>query len=175
MKAKRILRTFLIIAVLCCNIGCDQVSKTIVRQTVEYNEQISLVNSFLVLTKVENTGAFLSIGNSLPRTARIILLNLLPLLVLGFAFIYLVTKKNLSNRMMIGLSFVIGGGLGNLYDRILYGSVTDFLHMDFILFRTGIFNMADVSIMIGTFLLLMDISYKSNQLMDHSEEKQNEV
>lgn len=163
MKAKRILRTLLMIAVLCCNIGCDQVSKKIVRQTVEYNEQISLVNHFLTLTKVENTGAFLSVGNSLPRAARIILLNLLPLLVLGFAFIYLVAKKNLSNRMMMGLSFVIGGGVGNLYDRILYGSVTDFLHMDFILFRTGIFNMADVSIMIGMFLVLMDISGKRNE------------
>jgi signal peptidase II len=137
------------------------VSKTIVRQTVAYNEQISLVNSFLVLTKVENTGAFLSVGHSLPRPVRIVLLNLLPLLVLGFALIYLLTKKNLSNRIIVGLCFIIGGGVGNIYDRILYGSVTDFLHMDFILFRTGIFNMADVSIMIGTFLVLWDVTVNS--------------
>jgi signal peptidase II len=161
MKAKRIIRTLIIIAVLCCNIGCDQVSKKIVRQTVEYNQQISLVNSFLVLTKVENTGAFLSVGHALPRTARIVLLNLLPLLVLGFALIYLLTKKNLSNRIIVGLCFIIGGGVGNIYDRILYGSVTDFLHMDFILFRTGIFNMADVSILIGTFLVLWDVTVNS--------------
>jgi signal peptidase II len=161
MKAKRIIRTLIIIAVLCCNIGCDQVSKKIVRQTVEYNQQISLVNSFLVLTKVENTGAFLSVGHALPRTARIVLLNLLPLLVLGFALIYLLTKKNLSNRLIVGLCFIIGGGVGNIYDRILYGSVTDFLHMDFILFRTGIFNMADVSILIGTFLVLWDVTVNS--------------
>ncbi|MBI3217894.1 MAG: signal peptidase II [Bacteroidetes bacterium] len=161
MKAKRIIRTLIIIAVLCCNIGCDQVSKKIVRQTVAYNEQISLVNSFLVLTKVENTGAFLSAGHALPRTVRIILLNVLPLLVLGFALIYLLTKKNLSNRIIVGLCFIIGGGVGNIYDRILYGSVTDFLHMDFILFRTGIFNMADVSIMIGTFLVLWDVTVNS--------------
>jgi signal peptidase II len=137
------------------------VSKKIVRQTVEYNQQISLVNSFLVLTKVENTGAFLSVGHALPRTARIVLLNLLPLLVLGFALIYLLTKKNLSNRLIVGLCFIIGGGVGNIYDRILYGSVTDFLHMDFILFRTGIFNMADVSILIGTFLVLWDVTVNS--------------
>jgi signal peptidase II len=161
MKAKRIIRTLIIIAVLCCNIGCDQVSKKIVRQKVEYNQQISLVNSFLVLTKVENTGAFLSVGHALPRTARIVLLNLLPLLVLGFALIYLLTKKNLSNRLIVGLCFIIGGGVGNIYDRILYGSVTDFLHMDFILFRTGIFNMADVSILIGTFLVLWDVTVNS--------------
>ncbi len=54
----------------------------------------------------------------------------------------------------IPFAFIIGGGIGNLYDRILYGSVTDFLHMDFQLFRTGIFNMADVSIMIGVFWLM---------------------
>ncbi len=51
--------------------------------------------------------------------------------------------------------FLIGGGIGNIYDRIVYGSVTDFLHMDFVLFRTGIFNLADVSIMVGIGLLLL--------------------
>ncbi len=175
MKAKRILRTLTIIAVLCCNIGCDQASKKIVRQTVEYNEQISLINHFLTLTKVENTGAFLSVGHSLPRVVRIVLLNLLPLLVLGFAFIYLLTKKNLPNRIMMGLCFIIGGGVGNIYDRIVYGSVTDFLHMDFSLFQTGVFNMADVSIMIGTFLFLLDVFTKPNQLTSQSAEKQGEA
>lgn len=57
--------------------------------------------------------------------------------------------------MQIGVCFLIGGGIGNIYDRIVYGSVTDFLHMDFVLFKTGIFNMADVSIMTGIGLLLL--------------------
>ena len=51
--------------------------------------------------------------------------------------------------------FLIGGGLGNIFDRALYGSVTDFLHIDFGLFQTGIFNMADVSVMVGVFTILL--------------------
>ena len=42
-----------------------------------------------------------------------------------------------------------------MYDRIIYGSVTDFLHIDFVIFQTGIFNLADVSIMAGMFLILI--------------------
>ena len=68
--------------------------------------------------------------------------------------------------MQIGVCFLIGGGIGNIYDRIVYGSVTDFLHMDFVLFKTGIFNMADVSIMTGIGLLLLQT------LLAKKEEKQ---
>ena len=57
--------------------------------------------------------------------------------------------------MQIALCFLIGGGIGNLYDRILHGSVTDFMHMDFYIFQTGVFNFADISIMIGIGILLV--------------------
>jgi signal peptidase II len=57
--------------------------------------------------------------------------------------------------LLIGWCFVIGGGTGNLYDRIIHGSVTDFLHLDLRLFQTGIFNMADVSIMTGMFIIIL--------------------
>ena len=57
--------------------------------------------------------------------------------------------------MVLGLTFIVGGGLGNIIDRIHYGSVTDFLHMDFGIVRTGIFNLADVSIMIGAILIML--------------------
>jgi len=137
------------------NIGCDQVSKIIVRERVDYNEQISIIKNHFILTKVENTGAFLSAGNDLPIAVRFILLSILPVIVLGYGLFYLLMKKDLPKIMQIGLCFLIGGGIGNVIDRLLYGSVTDFLHMDFGLFRTGIFNLADVSIMIGIGMLIV--------------------
>ncbi|MEX2234331.1 MAG: signal peptidase II [Cyclobacteriaceae bacterium] len=156
MKIKSSFRALVILIVLSSNIGCDQVSKNIVRQRIEYNEEILLCNNFLTITKVENSGAFLSLGNSLPKPVRILLLTLLPIAFLGLALFYLFTKKGLSGIAVMGICFVAGGGIGNVYDRIIYGSVTDFLHMDFVIFQTGIFNMADVSIMSGTFMLLLD-------------------
>ena len=56
--------------------------------------------------------------------------------------------------MVIGFAFVIGGGIGNLIDRIFYGSVTDFFQIRLGIFRTGIFNMADVAVTLGVILIL---------------------
>lgn len=155
MKTKRIIRILLVSAILLLNIGCDQISKTIVRQAIDYHERIGLLNNYVTLTKVENTGAFLSLGNTLSGPVKSVLLIVLPLLGLAFGCMVLLTKTNLPRSILLGLGFVIGGGIGNIYDRIVYGSVTDFLHIDFVLFQTGIFNMADVSIMVGGFLILV--------------------
>ena len=155
MQKKETLRLILVLAIVALNIGCDQVSKSIVRQKIDYDENISIIKNHFILTKVENTGAFLSAGNNLPEAVRFILLSILPVLVLGYGLFYLLSKSKLSTGVQIGLCFLIGGGIGNVYDRILFGSVTDFLHLDFGIFRTGIFNLADVSIMIGIALLFI--------------------
>ena len=156
MKVKRVLRTLVIVIILISNVGCDQISKNIVRKRIHYNEEISLMNNYLTLTKIENKGAFFSLGHSLPQSIKLLLLTILPMVALGLIFIYLLTKKNLTNTAIIGICFIIGGGAGNIYDRLVYGSVTDFLHIDFVIFQTAIFNMADVSIMTGVFMIVID-------------------
>lgn len=155
MKTKIILRTLIILTLLILNVSCDQISKNIIRQTIEYNERIGFVHDYVTLTKIENTGAFLSLGNDLPNALRIILLIALPVFVMTYGLFFLFTKTSMSKPTLVGISFVLGGGIGNMYDRIIYGSVTDFMHIDFVIFQTGIFNMADVSIMVGMFLILI--------------------
>jgi len=122
----------------------------------------------MTLTRVENTGAFLSTGHDLPQPLKLLLLTILPALVLGLGFVFVLTKKNLSNVMTLGVCFVVGGGIGNIYDRIRIGSVTDFLHLDFVLFQTGIFNMADVSIMCGMALIIIDSYFKRAALNEET-------
>lgn len=141
--------------------GCDQITKNIVRQNVSYHEQIVLIDNHLTLTKTENGGAFLGFGDTLPEPLKLFLLTILPIGLMGLSLLFLVKKNNLSNLIILGACFMIGGGIGNIYDRIVYGSVTDFLHIDFGLFKTGIFNMADVSIMIGAFLILLEVFSKN--------------
>lgn len=155
MKLK-IIRSIVIFAILVVNISCDQISKSVVRQKVHDYQEISVIKNFITLTKVENAGAFLSLGNTLPDSIRFILLTLLPLIVLGFGIGFLFLKNNLSKLQLLGFTFVLGGGIGNIYDRLIHGTVTDFLHIDFGIVQTGIFNMADVSIMTGVFIVLMD-------------------
>lgn len=152
---KTLFRAIVVLALLTVNVGCDQITKRIVRDRINPDEHIAVLDRYVTLMRVENQGAFLSIGDSLPRAVRFMLLSLFPLAVLGFGIGYLFTKQNLSKTTLLGFAFVIGGGLGNLYDRLVYGSVTDFLHIDFIIFQTGIFNMADVSIMTGMAIVLI--------------------
>lgn len=155
MSQKKPIKFILLLVLVGLNVGCDQVSKIIVRQKVDYNESISLIKDHFTLTKVENTGAFLSMGDNLPDIVRFILLSLMPIIVLGFGLYYLFSQKHLPVLMQLGICFLLGGGIGNIYDRLKFGSVTDFLHIDFGVFRTGVFNFADVSIMIGIGVLLI--------------------
>ena len=155
MKMK-IIRSLAIFAILIANVSCDQISKNVVRQTVNEYQEIAVIKNFMTLTKVENAGAFLSLGNNLPDAVRFILLTLVPLIVLGFGIGFLILRHDLSKIQLTGFAFVLGGGIGNIYDRLVHGTVTDFLHIDFGIFQTGIFNMADVSIMTGVLVVLLE-------------------
>jgi signal peptidase II len=151
----RLLRIFLIVSIIFINIGCDQVSKRMVRKNILFYENIGYFNNHLIITKVENTGAFLSVGNGLSRSKRKILLLAIPAVLLALGFIYLLFKSSISKATLTGFSFVIGGGIANIFDRIYYGSVTDFLYIDFGFFHTGVFNLADLSIVIGVLIVLI--------------------
>jgi len=162
MNIKRIVLVFILIVL---NIGCDQISKKIVRDDVKFRSSTEIIGEKFILTNVENTGAFLGMGSELNPILKTILLLVLPIVVLLIVLHYLLTKKHIDNLTVVGLSFIIGGGIGNMYDRILYGSVTDFFHIDLGgVFKTGIFNMADVSVMVGMgFILLASFIYKKNK------------
>jgi signal peptidase II len=159
----KLIRTLAIVGILILNIGCDQISKSMVRDRLSDHEEISLIKNYFTLTKVENSGAFLSLGDSLPEPFRFVLLSLLPLAILGFGLGLLFMKSNLPKATLLGFSFVIGGGIGNIYDRLIYGSVTDFLHIDFGIFQTGIFNLADVSILTGVLIVLIASFVRRNE------------
>ncbi|MBO6763224.1 MAG: signal peptidase II, partial [Roseivirga sp.] len=104
----------------------------------------------------ENPGAFLGMGSDLSPILRTLLLLILPGIVMVAVTVYLFRNKEMSMINLWALSFIVGGGIGNLYDRILYGQVTDMIFLDFQFAHTGIFNMADVSVMVGTGLILLD-------------------
>lgn len=153
---KRISRTALIFIIILANIAVDQVTKKITRDQIEYNETIEVIGEYLILTKVENEGAFLGMGSSLSPTMRSLLLLVLPAGVMLALLVYLIRNKDITRLSLIALSFIVGGGIGNIYDRIVYGSVTDMVFIDLQFAHTGIFNLADVSVMIGTGIILVE-------------------
>lgn len=160
MVTKNFVKAFLIIGLITISVGCDQVSKTIVRERVHPFQMIQIFNNHITVTRVENSGAFLSAGDTLPNSMRHIFLMVVPLIALLLGLLYVFSRPLLSSNMLAGFCFIIGGGIGNLFDRIFRGSVTDFLYIKFGIFHTGIFNLADVSIMSGMFIVLIQFFLK---------------
>ena len=157
-------RTLSIVLLIIANIVIDQVSKFIVRAEIDQNEVIQLIGDVFIMTKVENSGAFLGMGSDLSPTLKWILLLILPVIVLGGVVYYILTTKSLDRLSLIAFCCIVGGGIANVFDRFLYGSVTDFFHIDLGgVFRTGIFNVADMSVSFGMILLII-ASFKQKKL-----------
>jgi len=160
----------LILLIIVLVIVLDQVSKIIVRHDVALNSRIAVIDNVVTLTRVENTGAFLSLGEHLSKAAYNGIMIFVPVIVLGYALFYLLKHDYESPAMTIGISLIVSGGAGNLIDRILYGSVTDFLHFNFGLFQTGIVNIADMSITAGFIILFIKMLFlKEKQKTDPAE------
>lgn len=140
--------------IIIANIVLDQVTKDIAVEKIMGNPSTFYMNDMFVLTFVENDGAFLSLGSDLNPTLQFFLLKALPVIMLLILTFYTFFSKGLNRYQVLALSFILGGGMSNIYDRVLYGKVVDFMNLGIGDLRTGIFNFADVSIMIGIGIFL---------------------
>jgi signal peptidase II len=150
---------FLISAVV---ILCDRLTKIYVaRHVALYFGHVQVIPNFFSITHVENTGAAFSLFADWSPAIRV------PLLV-GFSTIAMVVVCYLlwnSARKFsftgLALAFILGGAIGNLYDRVLYGRVTDFLHFYIGPHAWPDFNLADSAIVCGATLLALDLIFGS--------------
>lgn len=144
MKKKVIIYSSIIVIV-------DLISKLVIDKLLKTNETISIINNFFGITKVFNRGASFSmlIGYRL----LFILIGIITIVVL---FKYLNNFK-INNRNIFAFSLLIGGIIGNLIDRVIYGYVIDFLDFNIFGYDAPIFNIADTCICIGAFLLFYAI------------------
>ncbi|NJC24962.1 signal peptidase II [Neolewinella antarctica] len=106
------------------------------------------------LTFVRNTGAFLSLGSDLGPIFRTLLLEVFPAALLVALLYYIFKERHLNKWQVVALALIVGGGLSNIVDRLLFGHVVDMLHMKAFGLQTGIFNVADMAIMAGMFIML---------------------
>lgn len=155
MDRKRIFKRVGIIVLVLLNIACDQLSKDVVRKNVRPYDFIEIVGDHFILTNVENTGAIMGFGANLAPIFKLIFLQFLPVMVLAILLFRILQRSQHDKWLILALTFVIGGGMGNLIDRIAYGSVTDFFQLQWGFLKTGIFNLADVSVTLGVLLILL--------------------
>lgn len=129
----------------------DQVSKALISTYLRLNESITIIKDFFFIRYINNSGA--SFGMFKDSKIFLIILSILAIIII---LRYMNSfKKTYLNT--IGFGLVLGGIVGNLSDRILYGYVKDFL--DFVIFNYNypVFNLADIFIVLGVIILIISI------------------
>ncbi len=148
-------RLLLLSSVLGFSVGCDQATKVIAIAQLEGKPSHSFLGDIFRLTFAKNEGAFLSLGAQLPDSARFWVLTVaVGVLLLGIVVFTAVSAK-LNPVQVSGYAMIAGGGLSNWMDRARNsGSVVDFMNLGIGRLRTGIFNVADLAILVGIGFLL---------------------
>jgi signal peptidase II len=137
----------------------DRWTKHIVAQRIALYSHIQIIPGFFRLTHTENTGAAFSLFADSPapwKTALLIAFSGVALVVVS---ILLWKNHHAHVATGIGLSLIMGGALGNLWDRLARGRVVDFLLFYFRRYQWPVFNLADSAIVIGAGLLVLEILF----------------
>ena len=138
----------------------DQSIKGVLLHTLNFGEQIEIINNFFNITLLKNTGAAFSMFTS--STWFLILISIAILFLIYFFFI---RNNNLKKSESILYGFLIGGILGNLIDRIFYGYVIDYLDFNIFGYNYPVFNLADSCIVMSVILLvIMSIKGDKNEV-----------
>tara|TARA_B100000745_G_scaffold115100_1_gene74274 strand:- start:192 stop:665 length:474 start_codon:yes stop_codon:yes gene_type:complete len=130
----------------------DQISKTVVRNTMSLYESIPVIPEFFHLTYVTNDG--MAFGINFPF--GIYVFSAISIIFTGFLFWYLWSIKDDEIVVRTGVALILAGAIGNLIDRIFLGEVVDFL--DFMIgdFHWYVFNLADSCVTVGLGFVLYD-------------------
>ena len=149
-------------------IAGDRFSKVLIRRHVELNYgSVPVVPHFFSLTHVENTGAAFSLLADWPPSVRLPLLVSFSVIALAMVGYMLWNSARRFTGRGLALALILGGALGNLYERVLYGRVTDFLHCYIGAYSWPDFNLADSAIVIGTTLLVMEVVFAGKTAREH--------
>ena len=138
-------------------IAADRLTKMLVSARVPLGEGIPVIPGFLRITHWLNEGAAFSLfaDSASPNAVRwgLIAFSALAAIAVLIALIRLGSRITIAT---VALALVLGGALGNLHDRVAYGSVVDFIEVHIFGYHWPDFNVADSSIVIGACLLLLD-------------------
>ena len=117
-----------------------------------------VINNFFYITHINNEGAAFSILNG--KTIFLIVISIIVIIIL----LNYIRKNNIKDKLsIISISLVIGGSLGNLFDRITKGYVVDFLDFHIFGYNFPVFNIADTFITVGVFLLFISLNRKEKE------------
>ena len=137
----------------------DRWTKHLVSVHIPLYTHIQIVPGFFRLTHTENTGAAFSLFADSPAHWKTGMLIAFSLVALGIVFALLWTNTRPLASAGIALSLILGGALGNLWDRVASGRVVDFLLLYVRQYQWPVFNLADSAIVVGAGLLVIELLF----------------
>ena len=132
----------------------DRLTKWLVVRNIALDDAVSIIPGLFRLTHLENTGAAFSLFAESPSPFKTVLLVAISVAALIIVALLLWMRRRDFNATTLALSLIMGGALGNLWDRLMEGKVTDFLDFYIGAHHWPPFNVADSAIVVGALLLL---------------------
>jgi signal peptidase II len=152
LKRLRIIFPILLLLIL-----LDQFSKYFIKTHFFFFTKITVIKGFINIVYVKNKGVAFGFLSEVAKNIREPFLLWIPAITCLVLLIYVTVNKKLSQLEVFGFIFIIGGALGNLIDRILYGFVIDFIDCYIGKLHWPAFNLADSFITIGIILIFIDV------------------
>jgi signal peptidase II len=137
----------------------DRLSKWVIASQIPLHDSLNVIPGFFRLTHVQNRGAAFGLLSDSPTSWTLGALILFSLIALVVVTLLLWRNSHSVSWTGIGLALILGGTLGNLWDRLLDGHVIDFLDFSLWSYHWPAFNAADTAIVAGAFLLVVEILF----------------
>jgi len=138
-------------------VALDQLTKWLVRVRVPLHDSVQVIPNLLDITHVRNTGAAFGFLNGVDFPGKTLLIAVVAIVALIGVALYSGTLSNQQLLPRFGMALIIGGAAGNLIDRIIIGSVVDFVDAYWGTFHFWAFNVADSAITVGVALMILDM------------------
>lgn len=158
------MRVFLISIIV---VILDQITKLAVRYYCEYEHPYRIIGDLVRFTYIENRGmAFgIQVGVGQP------FFTVFAVIATVIIFVYILKARDEKSSLRFALALILGGAIGNLIDRFLYGAVVDFVDIGFGNTRWPIFNLADSAVTIGMMILIVFVVFdKSSKRVDETKD-----
>ncbi len=138
-------------------VAIDQLTKAAVRATLPLHESVTVLPGFIDFTHVRNSGAAFGILNGVDFPFKTILIAVIATSALIGVGMYAASLAHHQLVARLGLALIIGGAAGNLIDRVIAGSVVDFVDVYWRTYHFWAFNVADSAISIGVAIMILDM------------------
>ena len=138
-------------------VAVDQATKAMVRASVPVHDSVTIIPGFLDITHALNSGAAFGILNGADFPFKTVIIAVIATAALIGVGVYAASLSHHQLVARIGLALIIGGAAGNLIDRVLTGSVVDFVDVYWRTHHFWAFNVADSAISVGVTMLILDM------------------